>query len=877
MMPPQTPRSKSTRSGSNLTPSFTFGLGLLPSFKFASPRNMSLLSSISPHRFFNRLSKGKSDLEHNMDLPGELSQPIEHIHNNRDFFDLSSPKAKNALIDDITDGKSGFDVDSTADLICTATSVDLWSLANDTQTQNATMNLTSIHEEASNNKGSELFLSPEELFLQDPATLQPKETQLLSSPIENDTKKPLASRKRKLSDAPESPSKLLASQIDNYGSPVTPATFSDVTEKSSSKIWTPQLDAALASCYAKYLHFKEQPSEALALKHASQNKVLSRMLFNKTGIERTPKQVSSRLFRINKNRSVRSACSEMDVQSTVQPISNVPTIVSSPLEDILLSPPNIVSPDLAMEEFNMSFIYKSQIQGEHSFSKLVPTDPGSMSVPNIMDIKKFLLIENSVFSSDFDSISSKLSSQRVPVYSMTSQINFRPNEDATSTPASPSTNPKLFSIENGKFLCHLKMKVAQRVSNDDFLSWKSFITLYKDTDNVLLRSREQINGYKTQDGSFELHIPFLNNFWAGYLTFLSNGSNAFDDLKDIKIVQVIYNGDDDSFGTIHGYLTYRFDIARMNQGNTTCSCIRLQSSPDFNVDDNETVLASSSPAKPPSSKANLSVDTELANMNTTPGPMSIPSYNASLLHKFNPNYQQPDPKHLLSMRLVSSSAIYHLDVSYQKSPDAMNTPASMSTLGGRHQSAGQIMPHLPHDAIPLEQHPIPPPSFQAGIPNGQFHAPISQPPQQAMSHNQFPVHYAQGMQMMPIGHGEVPKENMRFEPMGKPMNVPVAPPMLGGLVPPQQWGVMYHGTEPFGQQPINSAPASQVQFFPKNSAPMAIDHKNMSKSGPTITFGPILGYDPSKDMKEHSKKHKSTINFHKFLQNPQVMYKPKKK
>lgn len=831
---------------------------------------MSLLSSISPHRFFNRFSKQK-----HLDVPGELEPPVEHLDtNNEDFFDLFSPKdVSHSFIDDISSEKTKFDIDTTADLICTAASTGIWSLADDNQAQNATLNATSIHEECSNTKKSDLFLSPDDLFLRNSVQIEKGSPKLLSSPMEDTMNRSTSSRKRKLSDPPDSPCMLLASQIENYGSPASLNPYMDAGDKSSSKVWPPQLDNALGSCYAKYLRFHEEQSpDTLAFKNTSQNKILARMLFNKTGVERTAKQISSRLIRMNKIRSETFSASELRKDSShLGP--DMPIIMSSPL-NMIGSSLDTNPLDLTLDELTMSFIYNSPIHGEHSFSKLVSTDPESVNAASTLDVKKRLQIEHSVFSSDFDKLAAKLSAQQVPIYSVSSQINLQPNENATSTPSSPFTNPKSFSIENGNYLCHLRMKVAPTVSNDDFLSWKSYICLYKENNTVISKSREQINGYRGPHGSFELQVPFLNNFWAGYLTFLSNGSNAFKDLKDIHIAQVIYDGDDESLGTIHGYFVYKFDVAKLNQGNTTYSCIKILSDQEVDVDDNETVLASSSPEKPSSSKASLSVNTALANMNSTPSSMGMPTYNASVLQKFNFNYQHPDSRTPVTMRPVSASAAFHLDVPFQRSPDYLNTPASLSTVGGRRQSAGQIMPHLSNDAVQMEPHPSA--QFPQGIsyaPLGPFQVPVAQPPQQTLPNNHYPIQYPQGMPMMPLGVNDGPNEHI----LCNPTEAQAATPVIGGHVPPSQWGMRYHGQNPFVQAPINSAPASQVQFFPKNPTSLTADQKNMSKSGPTITFGPILGYDPSKDMKEHTKKNKSSINFHKFLLNPQVMYKPRKK
>lgn len=877
-MPPHTPRSKSTRSGTNLTPSFTFGLGLLPSFKLTSPRNISLLSSISPHRFFNRFSRGKDDFD-NRD---GLERPVEHIGgSNADIFNLfSSDNVKDSFIDDISDEKKKFDIDSTADLICTGDSVDLWSLTNDSQNPNLTANLTSINEECSITKDSDFLQSPNLLFLRNPVKLEHKEgPKLESSPLENEDRLRTPSRKRKISDAADSPCKLLAARIESVDSPSFTRSHHNYEEQNSSKIWTPQLDEALQSCFKKYRLFREsQPTDSVAFKYTSQNKILSRMLLNRTGVQRTPKQVSSRLCRLNKSRANNATEQSLDIAlpgNSASHISNRPAVLSSPIA--LLSPIHAEVPHLTLEEFTISFIYKLPIQGVHNFSKLVPTDHESSYVANILELKKLLLINNTAFAADFDKISGKLLSQSVPVHSIISQINFKPNEDSASTPTSPLTNPRSFTIENGNFLSHLRMRLAPNVSHQDFISWKSCISIYKDDEKVLLRSKELINGYKSVDGAYDLQVPFLNNFWAGYLTFLSNGLSAYNDVKSLQIVQIIYDGDDDSYGNIHGYFTYRFDISKMNQGNATVSFIRLESSADLEVDDNATVPASSSPAKSIGAKATLSIDTSLANGQSTPDPISVSGYNATLLHKFDPDYNHADRAIPLSMRPNSASVIYR-PACQCKSPDIMDTPTSLTIGSGRHQSAGQIMNHVTPTLSAMPHAPSG--NFQQGIQvinQDQFQPSVEQIHQLTMASTNFLPQFVQGVPMVPANVNDGTDMHMRFNPMGNPATVPQAH-VLGGIEPPQQWRMMYHlQNTVYTQPPIRSAPASQLQFFPKNTSAYSGEQKRAIKLATTITFGPILGYDPSKDTKEHMKRTKSDMNFHKFLLNPQVMYKPKKK
>lgn len=816
-----------------------------------------------------------------MELPDGIDPPASMETDNTDIFGLFSPThTQESFIDDIAGDKKKYDVDTSADLIATGDSVDLWSLANDSQNPSMTVNLTSIHEEGSTSKDSELFLSPGELFLQNPVDLRKKsDHKLQSSPIEDEQCSETSSKKRKLSDVTESPCKLLATRIDSIASPEQSASPRARRDFNTSKLWSPSLDAALAACYRKYRIFKEsQLSDSVAFKYTSQNKILSRMLFNKTGVIRSPKQVSSRILRLNKNRLGESERTPEAKHKTETPLadSNEKHISSSPIDASSLTNQNVSAPHLTLDQFTMSFNYNSPIQGVHNFAKLVNGGHGGPQVSNMSELKKILLINNAIFSSDYDKIAAKLFSQSVPIYLSENQINLKPAEDATSTPTSPLTNPRSFTIENGNFLCHLGLKLAPNVATSDFISWKSCISIYKDDDKVLLRSRELINGYKSADGSFQFQVPFLNNFWAGYLTFLCNGSNDFKDLKSLHIVQVIYEGDDESFGKIHSYLTYRFEIAKLQKGISSVTLIKLDGTSDSDLDDNATVLASSSPVQPVNPRSALSVNTTLANTNAVAGPMSIPTYNASVLRKFNPNYHSNGAGTPMEYQPGSAISMYPSDVPFQTSPETLDTPASINVMSGNNQSAGQIMVQPSNNIQAVEV--IQSAHYEPGMHSANqahFPTPIQHLPGTSMPNGNIAARYVPSVPMVPqiMNDGTIP--NVRYEAMSNPSMGP-QPPVPTAMVPGQQWGMMYQRPEPiYAHPPINSAPASQIQFFPQTASASPNPGKSSTKQGTTITFGPILGYDPSKDVKERSKRTKPGI--HKFLQNPQVMYKPKKK
>lgn len=863
-MPPHTPRSDARAA--SVTPSFTFGLGLLPSFRFASPRNLALLSSISPHRFFNRFSKK------------EEKPKAEESNNHDDIFADFSPETDNQFMESlnsIEDKK--FEID-TSDLMNTADSVDLWSLANDTHNQSMSVNLTSISEES---KKKEFFLSPNALFLKPPKTLQ---TLLQSSPIcDEGAKTPTTpiSRKRKCDDLnsqseeDESPSQQIASQIESLNSPHSNS-LHDFTnpDYSTIKIWNADLDDVLLDCYKKYKVFKEnQPIDVSRHKPSLQNKILSRMLHNKTGVRRTAKQVSSRLFRLNRMGSVlstRSGKSETSPSFRTPGSAPVITInsnfLSSPAEATPEHQIYDASDKLSIDEFSLSFIYKQRIQGRHIFTALdhKVRNPVQMSQT---DAKKLLTLDSKAFAYDFEKLSGKLREQNVQMHSVFSEVDFNTSEAVTSTPTSPLTNPRLFCLENGNFLSFLKIKVPSDVSEDAFLSWKSSITVYKG-DKVLLSSKEIINGYKNEH-NFELEVPFLNNFWSGYLTFLSNGSNAYADLKEISIAQVIYSGEDVAHGQIHGYFTFRFILAE-NQGKSHVNIITLDDEED--LDENATVLATSSPTKASPQKTGLCINTDIANRHQNPGPMSVPTYNASVLHKVNPNYEANRP-HLLDIETKrpplhfskSNNNIYH-GSQYHTPPITAGEGPQSAPLINAHQSAGQIIANM-----------VPGHEFHS-MPASQFHPAR---PMQAEFSQMGSQHYAPGMapEMYQPQYQMIPEhttvESMPMQMKYAPVMNPIVPEQVqGGEMGAQQpWPVMYHPPVPMNyQQPmgaVSSAPASQLHFFPQQMREN--DNKN------SITFGPIIGYDPSKDIKAHAKRSKTGMNIHKFPLNPQIMYKPRKK
>lgn len=858
-MPPHTPRSTQNRTGNALTPSFSFGLGLLPSIRFTSPRNINILSSISPHRFFNRFTKGADEHIHPDALPEHVQQQPAAKDGSPGLFEFDQAK-ENQFMEFSLLQSAKMD-DNNSDLICTSESVEMWSLANENQTA---MNLTSINEDTND---KDMFLSPEELFLEKPSQMPAVLPKLESSPIEDDT--PLSvtrtpTKRRKLSSNSDSPCKLLATQIADLDSPQRLKGSTPKSTSSSTKLWTAELDDALLRCYEKYTRYRQTHSPNSAVfKYTTQNKILSRMLQNKTGVARTAKQITARLVRLKNSPGPKPA---KQPESSKNILSSPPEIV---VTDALHSLRNALADLVSIEQILIAFNYKHTIPREHQFTTLnQKAGNPPLNLP-VSGARKLLPYENHKFAAEFDTISPKLLAQNVLIHNVHCEINFKTQDALTSTPASPFTDPKSLSMDNGSFLSYTSIKVPGSKLTDGFLSWTSSITVYKGNDKVLLKTKERVNGYKNETGNFEFDLPFLNNFWAGYLTFLTNGSNSFEDIKGIVILQVIHEGNDENSGRIHGYFIYRFDLAAFNGGYSSVSSIKLKElsltgdSEDLE-DDNATVLAASSPLKPSPPRRALSVRTDVANACTVAGPLTAPTMNAAILHKFNPNYgaSMEAPQERPFIHQSNSTNSIYVDASSTtpvigSARDLQDMTPPLSSMG--QPSAGQIIPQMRNDQGPAQSCP---PNPQTFVNSNMTAAPMVNPYAQFNAPAQFQQPDGSKMAgMMPMG--SMPQQQ-----------VPVH--MMAATMPPQQqWAVNGMDVNRFSQPSVSSAPPTQLQFFPGSQE--STSSRDQGKVGNTITFGPILEYDPSKDLKSHTKRAKSNVNFHKFPLNPQIMYKPKRK
>lgn len=743
-MPPETPKHGSGGKPASVTPSFTFNLGFLPCFRFASPRNINFLASMSPQRLVKFPRKDDRNVS----------------------FDKSDSLSADS---------------------------DIWSLTNDSHDHGVSLNVTSITEEPGENG----YLAPQALLPALKSLLRSSPLEKSPSPAETPSRK----RKRSVDDL-SSPTSSLAAKVDSFGSPVISAQYSE--PPTAAETWNTHLDDVLLRCQKKYRLFQAAQSPGLSLaKCAPQNKILAKMLYSKTGAFRSARQVGSRLSRLKK-----------------------------------ASPAPASQPVLSLRNLSISFVYKQSLHEKHSFTELASPQINWYHDPK--DIDSLLLhlhFVNDGLKKELHQLHRSISGSNAPVYTVSTPVNMRPNQHSTSTPVSPLTDPLLFSIHNGKFLSFVDFFLPPSDIKNSFLSLKSHVTIYKGHNSVMASSTELVNGYRNSDGSYKISSPFMCNFWAGLLTFISNGSQNTSEIDQLQVTQVIYDGrDEEVSGKIYGYFVYEFHAVETESSApasikaffVTGDKENKPPAREEDDDDNATVLASSSPAKitPTKIRAPLSVDTMAANQAVNLS--NEPTYDANVLHHFNPNYSGP-----------LSAPVFPKEMGY---PNDLNN--EMALL----KANGQLYPPV--------------------------HTPVLAVDMRVASAGQMPVGNVPMQQPMVNAQQMcIPPPNRPFDDNSMPRWDSGEMMMNPGVMPGMTYNVSRGPVPPAPM--INSAPASQLQFFPQQPpapAPQPKVKKEDKSSG--ITFGPILGYDPLKDVKA-AKKAKGNVNFHKFPLNPQVMYKPK--
>ncbi|OBA18044.1 hypothetical protein METBIDRAFT_227294 [Metschnikowia bicuspidata var. bicuspidata NRRL YB-4993] len=869
-MHPETPKN-SSKVAAGLTPSFTFGnVGALPSaFRFVLPRNMNLLSSLSPHRLFSRLCKNPADDATKTGRTAFLApQPLQHASPSRPVSRATAPAGgaevfHDAILAPFTEPHpaQNFHHESTVELVSTADSVDIWSFASDSHA--ASMSLTAISENADD---KDVFFSPHDMFLEkSPLDCELSLSQGQRTPGARGAcgGLPENTRKRVLSDPHDSPCTKIANKASAFGLPPRTAPPAPLSAfRDPKKVWTKALDDELMRCFQKYSAFKQTqaPGEAL-LRGSSQNKVLSRMLEKKTAVHRTPKQVSGRLLKL-----LKSAAPKLVVD---------PVAESTPLKQEPRPLPHLALPQkasqaeavgAALDTFNMSFQYTNPNQKHHVFASLSGNDSASYSALSVEEARKRLPQTNGHFLAQFDKLAQQLLQQGVVVQNVSCDLRLDPGAPSLCGLVSPMDCPRQFAEENGSFLMYLAVTLREDSFPDAFATLKSTTTVYKGAGQALFTRQESINGYRQENKSFRFDVPFLRPFWAGVLTFVVNGSSDPSDLESLIVLQTICD-DTESEKKIYGFFVYRFRAS--GSGNTTVEVINLPGgigcSQDNEIDELETILATSpvrsSPFKVSPARRNLYIQTGFST-STTPGPHSTPTFNSGLLHENNVNYE---------FAKLAGGAANRPAMPVSKSVSSFNfekRPVSATVLqtiipfnqGNRHHSAGQMgsFTQIPA-STDAHGYRLPQPPYAPSAGQSPF---FGGPPVMSGTPH-APVNPALPMNQMPH-----PLKQLYFDEQTAmhPHAASAPPPMMAHV--PLQVSTSYQVP-----QEINSAPASQLQFFPQTGQPDKDAAKRARRAGPPLQFRTMLQYDPSKDVSSDPRKEKTQKSHHTFPAKPEVVFK----
>ncbi|KAI5961752.1 abaA [Candida margitis] len=939
--PPETPRSKSAQSisqGSNRlsTPSFLFGLSFSPTFHFNTP------SGISPSRLFSPAkASGRPHVDKNATqlTSKDHNKFLASLNSISQATDAGRQKSCSNLKVNAEEKEEEEEDDGEEEK-----EEDVWSSMNITQQSQS--NLTSIHESDKDICSFDLdgskfdhFLTPDKVFDHKSNESLAKSGSDVSSQISparsgsSISSSDLSTKRRKLSGITDTPNNRIANKIDStMDSPVSVRRLSNANSaasSSASEVWSRELDDVLIKSFHKYQKFKssESSNELSILKKTSQNKVISRMIFNRTGVLRTSKQISSRIFRLSKAGKLTK---ETKTPQTNASTSELEEMILTPLEDLVNSQqlPESAHTD-ALIDRELDILLTSSPLDDVFDAKtkymLTPKDFKMCFHDHRQSViftrlKKQMRSDNKVLDKFGSLIPYTINSRKIPVWVFQHDLDLRIADVATSTPSSQSCSPNfanVMSLSHSQFESIMSIDVyCDGRYTPSMLTWYSSIEVYKD-GKKLLSAVDIVSGYCSEDSrSYTLRVPFVKTFFAGYFNYLINGS-AIGSGEDIKIVQFIYNNADESNSQLdlekshfHACMVHDFHVTG-TRGETVVTIVDSRNVPPVaESDDNETVIAESSPCRPsntpqPSTRnretpSKLKIDINRANVNHNipSGPMTAPIYNSSLVNELNRNtlgalekqnrfthaqLVQPPPE----QQQTDQFAMYRkqLQYSFDSSPDIrsnINDTVDIESMGnvslGKFHSRAQ-QGNMPNVAIHDNQYRVPNNGLQAQAVAARAHldshvrsqAQQSYPQQfYQFPQQQMPQMATQFLQNDPLG--------IPIPSVGRPANIQIMSQHQNASTPSQ-----FHlqPGQPRCSHLIPNTNTNTTKYRPKQHSRTHLAHSNGDKENKTkeITFGPILGYDPSKDAKitrAQTKPTNQAKGVHTFPLNEPVMYKPKK-
>ncbi|EGW34929.1 uncharacterized protein SPAPADRAFT_64140 [Spathaspora passalidarum NRRL Y-27907] len=772
IMHPETPRASRNGAMSNSnrtsTPTFTFGLSFSPSFSFNSP-----VSVISPSKMIN------------------ISNNLNRAFTKRQFDstkETPNTKTRNRFLDSLTKAKSqsplGIKLENEHMDMSSQSGDELWTTLDHNESHANITDMTTItnDNESKSTNHTQNFLTPQKLIIPNdktikkeitssnlkPSLLSSKELETnrsdleLSSPEVSITR---VNKRRKLETyIGDSPNNSVASQIETMDSPIIHRTPVNSARKevisaasavlasnvqSEDKVWYPELDDVLIKSFQKYREFRENQTgsnSSTVLKSTSQNKVLSRMILNKTGILRTSKQISSRLFRLSKSNRLDKRKKGNASSTNLSTLDEIEDLISTPLDQLMASskesgvineqelnallsssPPDDNSEEnvlysLSLNEISLSYKSKFNSLEDHIFAKFNSTSRNKKSTQTIESLRTRYNLDLKVLG--------KLHEQNLPVWLLEHDVNVTScrSQLCTSTPMSASSDSHVqhpMNLMNGSFESLMKVSASSSESNKSFLSWNICSNVYKGNsgDCKLLEAADIINGYYDESTkSYLLQIPFMRSFLSGYISYLVNGASMITPEDDnLTIIQMIYSHHGQNSGkfdpensTIRGYIIHQLE---MGSADTKSVLTEISLSDEIDMseslnnssqtqiqaeDDNETVFVGSSPLK--GSSPSTSQDFE-----TPQRPLHIDINRANIDSVINPG-----PK---SAPIIYTMPTFRKDLLVQGAPQGHNLQQNLAAIN-ENPNQPQMLHSVSMQNIPQYKNqdmPIMPTNFNQGV------------------------------------------------------------------------------------------------------------------------------------------------------------------
>lgn len=834
--PPQTPRSSGQKA--SITPSFSFGLGFLPSFQFSPSR------LISPQRFFqvgsvgSTLAKAVGPRESSLNAASDVFDERQKDHNHAN----TSSSVNDSLND------------------------SLWSMNSAQQVSG----VTSIYEEESDSKP---YLTPSKLVVLKSPVRQSGVTSGPNNPFDVAEEPSKAAIGTPANDS-RSQLEQLASAKRRRISKVLFQGSDDSTEEengpggqdAAEKVWTDELDRVLYLAYLKYKEFKQANAGSPGLRNASQNNIISAMILNKTGSKRSPKQIASRLHRLLRQiKPAFDSLPEVEIPHSVassdandiSPRTAESHNINEDISSLLVSSPfsdanGINGYAVTPSELTIAYINKNDSSKSLHFTKLLSTTTKTIHLNQLRETLSQPV--NNLLS---DPLMARVISKNTSLSHIKHCINIT---SGGTSPHSASSPIGSLSTDDGYFKANIKLCVEANHPPQGVLNWKCHTLIFKQ-GHIILKYNEDVNAYPS-GRNFELPIPFLKQFWSGYLTYMQNGGYDEASMNELSIVQLIYSGDGDFDAlksTVYGILAHDFTIQLNSDGCSTVDAINLTGEVK-NQGDAPKKLSASAP--PP------------LTINAHDSTSNAPIYNASVVSNLNQEMIRRQEQIKKGESPAGQSISICSPFSAQPTPRHFSTSTPAKDLPVVYKQAmtlqAPVMQQMPYSHFVVAN--------EDGIKDQayQFYQ------QAAPPMNQFQAVQQPMMPQMVAVNQESQMQQMQQQ-----------------LINQQRLMMQYQSHYPPALQPTitvpNSAPASQMYFFQGSERPLTAkavkspvvnqaqltNHETNKPKPMEITFGPILEYDPSKGIpKKQRLASTSSINkigmgVHRYAQVS--MYQPNKK